>query len=170
MKVLFVTAAIISWIGNAQTSLAAEAVVQTPSPVIHLKDNLDEADGLGWCIDTIGRGLSNQLHAHSCKPQGGDVQFRFDPQSGQIASVAFDGLCATFTGSVPIGLIDCDASNAQRFSYDIDAMTFSPVSDPDTCLAVGAASRSAGPFMSRDLDVVACDAVDDALKTWVVRP
>jgi hypothetical protein len=27
-------------------------VVQTPAPLIHLADNLDEPDKLGWCIDT----------------------------------------------------------------------------------------------------------------------
>ena len=87
MKILFLTVALIAGIANVQTSLAAEAVIETPSPVIHLRDNLDEADGLGWCIDTIGRGLSNQLHAHSCKPQGGDVQFRFDDDDAVAVEV-----------------------------------------------------------------------------------
>ena len=53
----------------------------------------DEADDLGWCIDTIGRGMSDRLHAHSCKPRGGDVQFRLSETTGQIASVAFEGKC-----------------------------------------------------------------------------
>ncbi|NRB29925.1 MAG: hypothetical protein HRU27_04945, partial [Rhizobiaceae bacterium] len=65
-------------------ALAADPDLKTPSPVIYLADNLDEKDNLGWCIDTVGRGLSDRLHAHSCKPRGGDVQFKFDAQTGQI--------------------------------------------------------------------------------------
>lgn len=154
----------------SSAAFADPANVQTPSPVIHLADNLDEADNLGWCIDTVGRGLSDRLHAHSCKPGGGDVQFRHDSETGQIASVAFDGLCASYTGTLPLGLVECEVSDAQRFTYDEAAMTFSLSSDPDLCLAVGAGSQSAGPFMSRALEMVACDGVDASLKTWVVQP
>ena len=58
---------------NANTGEAAPPELQTPAPVIYLADNLDEQDKLGWCIDTVGQGLSDRLHAHSCKPHGGDV-------------------------------------------------------------------------------------------------
>ena len=54
--------------------------LQTPEPVIYLADNIDEQDALGWCIDTLGRGWSEQLQTHSCKPQGGDVQFAYDSE------------------------------------------------------------------------------------------
>jgi hypothetical protein len=56
--------------------------VKTPAPVIFLADNLNEPEKLGWCIDTKGRGFSEVLHAHSCKPHGGDVQFLFVQKSG----------------------------------------------------------------------------------------
>ncbi len=56
--------------GNA---VAEPPQLQTSAPVIFLADNLDEQDKLGWCIDTQGRGFSERLHAHSCKPQGGNV-------------------------------------------------------------------------------------------------
>ena len=52
--------------------------IKTPAPVIYLEDNLGEKDQLGYCIDTKGRGFGEKLHAHSCKPRGGDVQFRYD--------------------------------------------------------------------------------------------
>ena len=61
----------------ANVAFADPPDMKSPTPVIHLADNLDEADNLGWCIDTFGRGLSDRLNAHSCKPQGGDVQFRY---------------------------------------------------------------------------------------------
>ncbi|MEM9707742.1 MAG: hypothetical protein AAF871_03050 [Pseudomonadota bacterium] len=144
--------------------------LQTPSPVIYLADNLDEADNLGWCIDTLGRGLSDQLQAHSCKPQGGDVQFSFDAATGQIRSVAFEGLCASYDGTLPLGLVDCADTAEQSFVHDEASMTLRLASDPDACLVVGAASRSAGPFMSRSLEVADCEATDALLKTWVVMP
>ena len=158
------------WIMLSASAHAAAPDLKTPAPVIYLADNLDEADNLGWCIDTVGRGLSDRLHAHSCKPQGGDVQFRFDSGTGQIASVGFPGLCASYDGTLPMGLLACENVDQQRFSYDQGTMTFSPVLDPSLCLAVGAESRTAGPFMSRSLDVVACDSVETDLKTWVIVP
>ena len=42
---------------------ANPAIIQTPSPVIHLAENLDEQDQLGYCIDTRGRGFNVDLHA-----------------------------------------------------------------------------------------------------------
>ena len=62
----------------AASAIAAPPELQTPEPVIYLADNIDEQDALGWCIDTLGRGWSEQLQTHSCKPQGGDVQFAYD--------------------------------------------------------------------------------------------
>lgn len=149
---------------------AAPPELQTPSPVIYLADNLDEADRLGWCIDTLGRGLSDQLQAHSCKPQGGDVQFSFDPETGHIKSVAFDNLCASYSGVLPLSLISCTDSADQAFVYDEPTMTFRPEGNQDTCLVVGEASRSAGPYMSRTLEIADCEQTDDLLKTWVIKP
>ncbi len=58
----------------ASTSSAAPPDLRTAAPVIRLSDNLDEAEGIGWCINTIGRGLSDRLHAHSCKHHVDDLQ------------------------------------------------------------------------------------------------
>ena len=66
-------------------------ILQTPSPVIYLADNLDEQDQLGYCIDTRGRDFNEELHAHSCKPKGGDVQFSYNKETLQICSVEFTG-------------------------------------------------------------------------------
>ncbi len=153
---------------------AAPPDLRTPAPVIHLADNLDEADDLGWCIDTIGRGFSDRLHAHSCKPRGGDVQFRFDETTGQIVSVAFEEKCMVYLHpddpSEPLGLVDCEAAaDAQKFNYDPQSMTIHPSLDDTKCLSVGANSRSAGPFMSRDLGFSACSEADMQFQRWVIR-
>jgi len=152
------------------TGLAEPANVRTPSPVIYLADNLDEADGLGWCIDTVGRGFSDRLHAHSCKPQGGDVRFRFLAETGQIQSVAFEEKCVEVEGTDVMRLFDCADKDTQRFQYDPVDMRFRRLSDPSQCLTAGADSRSAGPFMSRDLTIAQCDDEETHFQAWIVIP
>ncbi len=153
---------------------AAPPDLQTPAPVIYLADNLDEQDKLGWCIDTVGRGFGERLHAHSCKPRGGDVQFRYDKDPRRITSATFSGKCATLTSpaaaGVSLGLVDCSKdSAAQDFDYDGETMEFRPGADRALCLVAGAASRSAGPFMSRSLELAPCAATDAARKQWRIK-
>lgn len=153
---------------------AAPPDLKTPAPVIYLADNLDEKDKLGWCIDTVGRGFGERLHAHSCKPRGGDVQFRYDKDARRIASATYAGKCATLTAppaaGVSLGLVDCSKdSAAQDFDYDGGTMEFRPGGDGTLCLAAGAASRSAGPYMSRNLELVPCASTGAALKQWRIK-
>lgn len=153
----------------------AEApVIQTPSPVIYLADNLSEADKLGWCIDTIGQGYSDRLHAHSCKPRGGDVQFSYDPETKLIESVAFPGKCMNVRKAddarIPFGLAGCDETQvSQHFTYDEVTQQLAINHTPESCVAVGRESRSAGPFMSRDLVIAKCEAADQVWLQWEVR-
>ena len=153
---------------------SASPDLQTPAPVIYLADNLDEQDNLGFCIDTVGRGFGERLHAHSCKPRGGDVQFLYDKAARRIASATYAGKCATLTApaaaGVSLGLLDCSKdSAAQVFDYDAEAMEFRPGANRGLCLVVGAASRTAGPFMSRSLDLAPCAATDAARKQWRIN-
>ena len=175
MKITAVILSGLALIWTANAALAEPAKIQTPSPVIYLADNLDEQDKLGWCIDTQGRGFSERLHAHSCKPFGGDVQFKYDAGDKQIQSVAFDGKCAEPLSApkagVKLGLLDCKSgSAAQQFSFDSAKGEFRPGQSTSLCLVVGAGSRSAGPYMSRDLALAACSATDGKFKRWVIRP
>ena len=153
---------------------AAPPELQTPGPVIYLADNIDEKDALGWCIDTLGRGWSEQLQTHSCKPQGGDVQFSYNEESGQIVSVEFPGKCATLNQPAAVGvsfdLLDCASdSNEQLFSYNDQTLEFMPEGDQSLCVAAGAESRTAGPFMARDLVLSPCDSTEASLKQWVIK-
>lgn len=159
---------------SVSITYAASPDLKTPSPVIYLKDNLDEKDNLGWCIDTLGRGFSEQIQAHSCKPQGGDVQFKFDEASGQIQSAEYDGKCVTLSdpdnADVPFGLLDCEAGSAsQSFAYDSNTLEFHPADAPNMCIVAGAAGWSAGPFMSRNLELKPCDQVAAGLKQWIIK-
>ena len=158
----------------AASAIAAPPVLQTPEPVIYLADNIDEQDELGWCIDTLGRGWSEQLQTHSCKPQGGDVQFAYDSEARRIESVEFPGKCATLHEEAAVGvsldLLDCSSgSTAQLFIYDTETLEFTPENDRSLCIAAGADSRTAGPFMARTLELAPCASTDAALKQWIVK-
>ena len=181
MCVLLGNASKISWLSafllSSLVTLSANAAtpeLQTPAPVIYLADNIDEKDELGWCIDTLGRGWSEQLQTHSCKPQGGDVQFSYNKETRQIASVEFPGKCATLhetaAAGVSFDLLDCSSTSAaQLFIYNAETLEFMPEGDRSLCIAAGAESRSAGPFMSRDLELAPCASTDAKLKQWVVK-
>ena len=155
---------------------AAAPDLKSGTPVIYLADNLDEKDKLGWCIDTLGRGFAEKLQAHSCKPDRGnanDTQFSFNTTTGQIRSVPYKGKCMTLSApddkAVPFHLLDCQESEAsQQFAYDAEAKEIKLGTDSSKCVSVGAASRSAGPFMSRQLVFTDCQSTDTALKQWVV--
>ncbi len=148
-------------------------ILQTPSPVIHLADNLDEQDQLGYCIDTRGRGFNEELHAHSCKARGGDVQFFYNKETLQICSVEFTGYCIEMPGGASKGmslrLVESDTSSSdQKFIYDEDNGEFVPEEDLTLCLAVGKTSAAAGIYMSRSLTLELSSETDVKLKQWVI--
>lgn len=157
-----------------QSLLAEAPSIQTQGPIIHLADNLDEEAMLGWCIDTEGRGQSDLLHAHSCKPSGDDVLFSYDQNSGMITSATYEGVCMAYNqpedAENPFGLIACDdADPNQRFAYDAVTMQIHLAADMTQCVTVAAAIDDAGPFQSRDLILAACDDLEPEFKQWVVR-
>ncbi len=148
-------------------------IIQTPSPLIHLADNLDEQDQLGWCIDTRGNGFNQTLHTHSCKPSGGDVQFTYNAQTLQICSAEFLGFCVEMSGGPAAGtglsLVDNDTASAnQRFVYSEDSGEFRPQEATDLCLAAGDTSNAAGIYMARSLTLELSSATDVSLKRWVI--
>ena len=148
-------------------------ILQTPTPVIHLADNLDEQDQLGYCIDTRGRDSNEELHAHSCKASGGDVQFFYNKQTLKICSVEFTGYCIEMPGGVLKGMgLRLEESNTslsdQKFIYNEDSREFMPEEDFTLCLAVGETSAAAGVYMSRSLTLERSSETDVKLKKWVI--
>ncbi len=148
-------------------------VILSQTPVIHLADNLDEKDRLGWCIDTRGRGFSEQLHAHSCKPVGDDVRFRYNAATGQIQSAAYSNKCAAIVAAgnaaIPFGLVDCDSrSVAQQFDYLQVTKEIRPRNLPEHCITVSDVSRAAGPFSSRDLKLELCSISQPRHRQWIM--
>ena len=158
------------------TSIVSGSIpqIRTPLPVIYLEDNLDEKDNLGYCIDTVGRGFAEKLHAHSCKPRGGDVQFKYDNDEKRIQSATFEGKCAEVIEEIKdgsrLGLFDCSSnSSLQRFDYDFNSKEFRPGLNKNLCLGVAEKSRKAGPFMARNLRIYTCDKLKDKFKKWVIK-
>ena len=148
-------------------------ILQTPSPVIYLADNLDEQDQLGYCIDTRGNGFNEELHAHSCKASGGDVQFFYNKETLQICSVAFTGFCIEMPGgptrNMSLRLEESDTiSSNQKFIYNEDSGEFVPEADLTLCLAVGETSAAAGIYMSRALTLKLSSETEVKLKQWVI--
>jgi len=153
---------------------AAQPELQTKGQVIYLADNLDEADQLGWCIDTMGRGFADTLQAHSCKPRGGDVQFSYNAQQHRIQSVTFSDYCMSLNNPdnslMPFGLVPCNANDPkQGFVFDSATGLIQLQSDMNQCVVVGESSRSAGPFMSRDLILSDCENTEPKLAVWVFQ-
>jgi hypothetical protein len=148
--------------------------LQTSAPVIYLADNLDERNNLGWCIDTVGRGFGDKLHAHSCKPEGGDVQYYYDDESKRIMSSAFEGKCMDLSDPtdeyIPFGLLDCTTDTSQQFTYDAETMLISPESDESLCVSVAETSQPAGRYRKRALKLSACDETDNPFKEWIMLP
>jgi hypothetical protein len=157
----------------AWSASAAPPNLQTPAPVIYLADNLDEQESLGFCIDTVGRGFGDRLHTHSCKPNGGDVQYFFDADTGRIGSPTFENKCAELLSEpaegVRLGLLDCSDGPRQRFVYQAETQEIQPADAPSLCLAAGPVSLPAGRFVKRDLLFADCATTEPGLKQWVVK-
>ena len=148
--------------------------IQSPDPIIYLVNNLDEQDNLGYCIDTDGKGFSNSLQVHSCKPNGDDVLFYYDETTQQICSATYPGFSAAMVGGPKIGmtisLIESDPeSSEQKFIYDKESGEFRPKANTELCLAAGSESDDAGPYMSRTLSLQPRESTEKTLKTWMIK-
>lgn len=155
------------------TTVVNAPIIQTPSPVIHLADNLDEQDQLGWCIDTRGNGFNEELHAHSCKASGGDVQFIYNEETRQICSAEYTGFCIEMSGGpiqgMSLSLVESNIeSPEQKFVYNEDSGEFRPEEDTTLCLAVGATSATAGIYMFRSLTLEISSEIEEKFKKWVI--
>lgn len=161
------------------TSVSADAP-QVPSdvPFIVLADNLDEPNGYGFCLDTAGRGLSDFVQAHSCKPPAkdgagnptpNDTQFMYDADNMRVESVAYPGVCMQVlmsTYTTAFALLDCDDHPRQKFVLSSEDQTLRMGEDQTMCVSVTSETIEAGPWSRRDVALTACDETEDALKQW----
>ena len=177
VPILFASCVVDADTQSASSPLGSSSNVpdlQSPEPIIYLADNLDEQDRLGYCIDTDGKGFSDSLQVHSCKPNGDDVLFYYDAETEQICSATYPGYCAAMIGGpqigMTIGLVEsAPGSSEQSFIYDEGTGEFWPTEDATLCLAAGSSSDDAGPYMSRTLSLQPRESTAQELKTWVIK-
>lgn len=161
--------------------MAAEPNVPTAPPYIVLSDNLDEPNGYGFCIDTYGRGHSELLQTHTCKPKapegsprnysGHDVRFEYNSETDKIQSYAFEGLCMQgllAKGKSELALLECSDAKHQGFIYKEEDQTFRLKADTSYCLAVTSQTQEAGPWVKRPLELIQCDEAEPSFMKWTV--
>ncbi|MCV2403141.1 hypothetical protein OFY17_09655 [Marinomonas sp. C2222] len=164
--------------GNA---LATAPNVPTEAPYIVLSKNLDEPNGYGFCIDTYGRGQSELMQTHTCKPKrpegtprndsSHDVRFEYKAATQQISSYAFEGQCMQVlraTGKTSFALLECSDHPHQKFVYQESDRTLRLDKDPSQCVVVESNTEKAGPWVKRQLALLECGKVDADLKQWTV--
>lgn len=159
---------------SAASALAEAPEVPSNAPFLVLADNLDEPNGYGFCIDTAGRGQTDILQAHTCKParQGRgphDTQFAYDAVAQRVESVAFPGQCMQVLRSpytTVFGLLTCSDHSRQQFLLSEQDGTLRMAEDPSLCVGVTNQTVAAGPWSRRDLALTVCDDTDAAVKQW----
>lgn len=156
--------------------------VPTAAPYIVLSDNLDEPNGYGFCIDTLGAGQTDLMQTHSCKPHkddqprdyaGFDTRFIYNSSTGQVESYPFEGVCmqALIANAVTVfALLECSDSPRQSFIYDDTDKTLRLSEDKERCVSVSSETEAAGPWVKRSLTLQNCEEVDASLKQWSVIP
>ena len=154
--------------------------VPTAAPYIVLSENLDEPNGYGFCIDTLGAGQTDLAQTHSCKPhkedepndyEGFDTRFSYNTSTGQIESFPFDGVCmqALISNTVSVfALLECSDHPRQSFVYDGTDQTLRLSEDKERCVTVASETEEAGPWVKRSLTLQNCEEVDASLKQWTV--
>jgi len=66
-------------------------------PNIYLSNLVDQDNYWGYCLDISGSPPHPQcdvMQGHTCKPEGEDTQFRYDPATERIMSENFNGECS----------------------------------------------------------------------------
>ncbi len=175
MKYAILTAMLI---GNVAMANAADLQVPSDAPYIVLSANLDEPNGYGFCMDTLGAGQSDLMQTHSCKPAkedqprsyaGNDTRFEYDEETMQIKSYPFEGYCmqALLTNTIAeFALLECSDHPRQKFVYNDADKTLHLNEDQEKCVVVGVETLPAGPWVKRDLELLSCEEVDASLRQW----
>jgi len=166
--------------GAANLANADAPQVPSEGPYIVLSDNLDEPNGYGFCMDTLGAGQSDLMQTHSCKPanldeprsyEGNDTRFEYDAETMQVESYPFEGYCMQVlrsNTSAEFALLECSDHSRQQFVYNDADQTLRLNEDQDSCVAVAAETEPAGPWVKRSLTLQVCDELDASLKQWTV--
>ena len=167
--------------GLSTLVFAGEPQVPSKPPYIVLSENHDEPNGYGFCLDTVGRGQSDRLHTHSCKParegaartsSSNDTRFEYNADTMQIASYPFIGYCMQVVDPsqalTEFALLECSDNPNQKFSYNPNEQTIVPHGNPTLCLGVASETVQAGPWVKRALTLTQCSDTDATLLKWTI--
>ncbi|CZF81179.1 Ricin-type beta-trefoil lectin domain protein [Grimontia celer] len=177
-KQITLLSALLAFCGFAQ---AEAPTVPNPGPYIVLSQNLDEPNGYGFCIDTLGRGKSDLVQTHTCKPekegvprdyQDNDARFSYDKESGQVKSWAFEGHCMQVLmadGWNVFALLECSDHPRQQFVFNSGDRTLRLNEDQSLCVIVDSKTQPAGPWVKRPLKLENCEKTEASLKQWTVK-
>ena len=164
---------------------AASSEISTPAvpsnaPYIVLSANLDEPNGYGFCMDTYGRGQTDLMQTHTCKPgkdgaergyEGHDTRFEYNESTQQVMSYPFEGYCmqALIASEVTVfALLECSDHPRQKFAYNANEKTMRLAQDQERCVTVASETVPAGPWVKRPLQLESCDEVEASLKQWTI--
>ncbi len=169
-----------SAVSDSSSALGGTSNVPSDPPYIVLSKNLDEPNGYGFCMDTYGRGQTDLMQTHTCKPSkegtsrdysGNDTRFEYNESTQQIMSYAFEGYCmqALIASDVTVfALLECSDHSRQKFVYNSKDESIRLAEDKNRCITVSSTTVPAGPWVKRPLKLETCDEIDASLKQWKV--
>jgi len=169
-----------------------------PGPNVYLADLVDNDNPWGYCLDIAGSPPHPQcdsIQGHTCKSDGADTQFRYDPDTGSIVSQNFNGICNPMydgeqdgriwqadlnntrggclrvAGSLEAGtqlvMVECRAPDSlQKFRYT-PSRQFAVV-NTSLCLVLGQERAEQDGFSSRTAELQDCASWPAELSTWEV--
>ena len=165
---------------STPTSAIIAPNVPSDAPYIVLSANHDEPNGYGFCLDTYGRGQTDLMQTHTCKPakegadrdySGHDTRFEYNAETQQVMSYPFKGYCmqALIASDVTVfALLKCNNHPRQKFAYKADDKTMRLAEDQNRCVTVTSETVPAGPWVKRPLQLETCEEVDTSLKQWTI--
>ncbi|CAK0814808.1 unnamed protein product [Prorocentrum cordatum] len=183
----------------------AEAEVEgnpyAPGPNVYLATIVDPRNFRSYCLDIAGSPPHPQcgsIQGHSCKTEGEDTQFKYDPDKHQIRSVNFnercnplysgsangrswkahcgDPACLTvhgdFEAGSTFGLTSCVSSGSDKQTFSFTSRGQFVVGDGSSSLCVvlgmNATEYTDQDFFTRPAELQDCESWPTELSTWEV--
>ncbi|CAK0848706.1 unnamed protein product [Prorocentrum cordatum] len=172
-----------------------------PGPNVYLATIVDPKNFRSYCLDIAGSPPHPQcgsIQGHSCKTEGEDTQFKYDPSKQQIRSVNFNRRCdplysgskngrsweadLTFTapacltvnGDFEAGstfsLTGCTGGDRQTFSFTSRGQFVMGDGSSSLCVVLGmnATEYTDQDFFTRPAELQDCESWPTELSTWEV--
>ncbi|CAK0879858.1 unnamed protein product [Prorocentrum cordatum] len=177
-----------------------EGNLYAPGPNVYLATLVDPRNFRSYCLDIAGsppHPQCNSIQGHSCKTEGEDTQFEYDPDTKSIRSVNFNGqcnplysgskngrsweadlstspACLTVRGKFEAGstfsLTSCTGSDKQRFSFTSRGQFVIGDGSSSLCIVLGvnATNYTDQDFFTRPAELQDCESWPTELSTWKV--